>query len=204
LETRITGTGQTLAPVRTNNHFFDKHYKGGFKMKLIGKRVAYLVDEGFEDLEFWVPLMRLQEEGAKVTVVAAKIKTYRGKTCLEATPEVLAQDVTPDDFDAIVVPGGWAPDKMRRSKAITDLVRGIHEQGKIVGAICHAGSVLISADIVRGFKVTGSTGIKDDLVNAGGTWVDAPAFRDRNQVWGRVVADIPDFCRELVKAIAGE
>lgn len=171
-------------------------------MKLKGKKIAYLVGEGFEDLEFWVPLMRLQEEGAQVTVVSYKIETFRGKSCLEARPDVTADSVSADDFDGIVVPGGWAPDKMRRYKAITGLVRDIYNQGKIVGAICHAGSVLVSADIVKGHKVTGSTGIKDDLVIAGGEWVDEPAFRSGNIVWGRVVADIPDFCRELVKALS--
>lgn len=171
-------------------------------MKLVGKKVAYLVDEGFEDLEFWVPLMRLQEEGAQVTVIAAKLKTYRGKACLEATPDKLAQDVSPDDFDAVVVPGGWAPDKMRRYPAITSFVHALDQQGKIVASICHAGLVLISAGVVSGHKATGSLGIKDDLVNAGATWVDEPAFRDGNQIWGRVVADIPDFCRELVQALA--
>ena len=170
-------------------------------MNLTGKRVAYLLDEGFEDLEFWVPLMRLQEEGAAVTVVAAKMITFHGKACLEARPDALAQDVAAADFDALVVPGGWAPDKMRRYPAITSLVRGVYEQNKIVAAICHAGLVLISAGIVKGHKATGSEGIKDDLINAGAVWVDEPAFRDGNLVWGRVVKDIPDFCRELVKAL---
>ncbi len=172
-------------------------------MKLAGKRIAYLLEEGFEDLEFYVPFMRLQEEGATVTVVGTKMVTYRGKACLEAKPDVLAQDVKADDFDGIVVPGGWAPDKLRRYPAVTGLVRDIYDQGKIVGAICHAGWVLVSAGVVRGHRATGSVGIKDDLVNAGATWVDEPAFRDGNLVWGRVVADIPDFCRELVKAFAG-
>ena len=170
-------------------------------MNLTGKRVAYLLDEGFEDLEFWVPLMRLQEEGARVTVVSSKMKTYHGKACLEATPDKLASEVTPADFAALVVPGGWAPDKMRRDPAIKSLVRGVYDQGKIVGAICHAGLVLISAGIIKGHKATGSLGIKDDLVNAGAEWVDEAAFRDGNLVWGRVVKDIPDFCRELVKAL---
>jgi protease I len=173
-------------------------------MKLAGKHIVYLVDEGFEDLEFYVPLMRLQEEGARVTVVSSKIKTYHGKTCLEATPEKLVSAVSADEFDGIVVPGGWAPDKMRRDPDITNLVRRMYEQGKIIGAICHAGLVLISAGVVKGHKVTGSLGIKDDLVNAGGEWVDEAAFRDGNLVWGRVVKDIPDFNRELVKALAGE
>jgi protease I len=173
-------------------------------MKLSGKHIAYLLDEGFEDLEFWVPLMRLQEEGARVTVIAHEIKTYRGKHCLEARPDKLAKAVSPDEFDGIVVPGGWAPDKMRRYAEITGLVRAIHEQGKIVASICHAGLVLISAGIVKGHKSTGSLGIKDDLLNAGATWVDEAAFREGNLVWGRVVADIPDFCRELVSALAEE
>jgi protease I len=171
-------------------------------MKLEGKHIAYLVGEGFEDLEFWVPLMRLREEGATVTVVAPEVKTYRGKHCLEATPDKAAQDVKAEDFDAIVVPGGWAPDKMRRYPALLDLVRGVHEQDKIVGSICHAGLVLISAGIVQGAKATGSEGIKDDLINAGAEWVDKAAFRDGNIVWGRVVKDIPDFCRELIEALS--
>jgi protease I len=170
-------------------------------MRLLGKRIAYLVDEGFEDLEFWVPVMRLREEGALVRIVGMKLQSYRGKHCLEARPDALAEQVTPDDFDALVVPGGWAPDKLRRHPEILELVRGVYRQGKIVAAICHAGSVLVSAGIVRGHKATGSLGIKDDLVNAGAEWVDQPALRDGNLVWGRVVEDIPDFCRELVAAL---
>lgn len=171
-------------------------------MKLLGKHVMYLVDEGFEDLEFYVPLMRLQEEGASVTVVGTAIKTMHGKACLLATPDKTAAQVGPDDFDAIVVPGGWAPDKMRRDKDIVGLVRGFYQQGKIVAAICHGGLVLISAGIVRGHKATGSEGIKDDLINAGAEWIDQAAFRDGNLIWGRVVKDIPDFCRELVQALS--
>ena len=174
-------------------------------MKLANKHIAYLVEEGFEDLEFWVPVMRLREEGARVTVVGTGSKaSYHGKHCLEAKPDTVADQVSADDFDALVVPGGWAPDKLRRYPAVLELVRGVQEQGKILAAICHAGSVLISAGAVAGRRVTGSTGIKDDLINAGGRWADEPAFRDGNQVWGRVVEDIPDFCRELVKALAGE
>lgn len=172
-------------------------------MRLSGKRIAYLVEDGFEDLEFWVPLMRLREEGAQVTVVGSRVARFRGKHCLEAAADVAADQVSPNDFDAIVVPGGWAPDKLRRYPAVLNLVRGLYQRGKIVAAICHAGSVLISAGIVKGHKATGSTGIKDDLINAGAEWVDAPAFRDGNLVWGRVVEDIPDFCRELVQALAG-
>lgn len=175
----------------------------GGPMQLQGKRVGVLLEEGFEDLEFWVTVMRLREEGADVKVVGTKAgKTVRGKHCLEATAEVAAAEVSADELDALVVPGGWAPDKLRRYPEITGLVRAVAERGKIVGLICHAGLVGISAGIVAGHRATGSLGIRDDLVNAGATWVDEPAFRDGNLVWGRVVEDIPAFCRELVRAIA--
>ena len=173
--------------------------------QLGGTRVAILLEDGFEDLEFWVPVMRLREEGAAVRVVGTKAGvTARGKHCLTASSDVSASDVSAGDFDAVVVPGGWAPDKMRRHPAMTELVKHTHSQGKVVGLICHAGLVGISAGIVRGSRATGSLGIKDDLVNAGAEWVDKPAFRDANIVWGRVVEDIPDFCRELVAALITE
>src|SRR5574341_1017439 len=171
-------------------------------MRLRNKHIAVLVEEGFEDLEFWVTVMRLREEGAKVTIVGTKAnRTVKGKNALTATSEVAASAVSADDLDAVVVPGGWAPDKLRRYPEVTGLVRRAYEQKKIVGLICHAGLVGISAGIVRGHRATGSKGIKDDLINAGAEWVDEPAFRDGNLVWGRVVEDIPDFCRELVAAI---
>jgi protease I len=173
-------------------------------MRLTGKKVAILAGPGFEDLEFWVPLMRLQEEGAEVTVVGiAEGDTYPSKSGgLTATADVGAEDVVADQFDAVVVPGGWAPDKLRRYAAVTGLVRDVYEANKIIGSICHGGLVLISAGIVRGHRSTGSQGIKDDLLNAGASWTyDEEAFRDGNIVWGRVVPDIPAFCRELVKAL---
>jgi protease I len=171
-------------------------------MRLKGKRVAMLLEEGFEDLEFWVTVMRLREEGAKVTIVGIKANhTVKGKNALLATSDVAAKEVRAEDFDAVVVPGGWAPDKLRRYPEVTGLVRGAYDRKRIVGLICHAGLVGISAKVVKGHRATGSKGIKDDLENAGATWVDEPAFRDGPLVWGRVVEDIPDFCRELVKAI---
>lgn len=173
-------------------------------MRLQSKRIAFLLGPGFEDLEFWAVYMRLVEEGALVTTVGLKAgETYPGKSGgLSATADVAAADATEADFDAIVIPGGWCPDKIRRYAAITSLVKDIYQQGKIVGMICHAGLVGISAQIVRGHHATGSLGIKDDLVNAGAIWVDEPAFRDGNIVWGRVVEDIPAFNRELVSALA--
>ena len=173
-------------------------------MLLENQHIAFLVGPGFEDLEFWAVYMRLVEEGARVTVVGVKAGEQHASKSggLFATADVAASDVSPDQFDAIVVPGGWAPDKIRRYAAITGLVRGIYDQGKIVGMICHAGLVGISAGIVAGHRSTGSLGIKDDLVNAGAIWVDEPALRDGNLVWGRVVEDIPAFNRELIRALA--
>jgi protease I len=172
-------------------------------MLLKGKKIACLVGPEFEDLEFWVPYMRLKEEGATVTIVGSESKTvYTGKHGVPATSEVSAEEVLNESFDALVIPGGWAPDKLRRAPAVLELVRRAYDQGRIIGMICHAGWVGISAGIVKGHAATGSTAIKDDIINAGGTWRDESAFRDGNLVWGRVVSDIPDFCRELVKAIA--
>ena len=171
-------------------------------MRLNGKRIAVLVAEGFEDLEYWVTVMRLREEGAEVVSVGPSLDAAYGKNALQAQPDVTAGDVDASELDGIVVPGGWAPDKLRRYPEITTLVRSVHEQNKTVGIICHGGLVAISAGIVKGVSATGSLGIKDDLENAGATWVDKPAFREGNLVWGRVVPDIPAFCRELVAALA--
>ncbi len=171
--------------------------------RLQGKRVVVLLAEGFEDLEFYVPLMRLREEGADVTVAGPTTDEVAGKHGLRAAADVALDEIDGDSFDAVVVPGGWAPDKLRRYDSVKDLVRGAHARGAVVGMICHAGWVGISAGIVKGVRATGSVAIKDDLENAGATWVDEPAFRDGTIVWGRVVDDIPDFCRELVDAIAG-
>jgi protease I len=171
-------------------------------MTLDGKRVVVLVDEGFEDLEYWVTVMRLREEGAEVISVGPDLEPVHGKNALSAQADVKASDVDASELDGVVIPGGWAPDKLRRYPEIISLVREVHEAGKTVGIICHGGLVAISAGIVKGVSATGSLGIKDDLENAGATWVDKPAFREGNLVWGRVVPDIPAFCRELVAALA--
>lgn len=171
-------------------------------MTLDDQRVAVLVDKSFEDLEFWVPVMRLREEGADVLIAGRNAdRTFTGKHGLTATTEVAAHDLDASALDATVVPGGWAPDKLRRDEGVISIVQEMNEQGKILAFICHAGWVAISAGLVDGGRVTGSTGIKDDALNAGAEWVDEPAFRDGNLVWGRVVKDIPPFCRTLVQAL---
>jgi protease I len=170
-------------------------------MRLDGKRIAVLVASGVEDLEYYVPYMRLQEEGAEVLGAGLTLDPVAGKNGLEIKPDVTVETLNSSELDALVVPGGWAPDKLRRYKAVTDLVKEMDAAGKVIGIICHGGLVPISAGILEGRRATGSLGIKDDLVNAGASWVDEPAFREGNLVWGRVVADIPDFCRELVAAL---
>lgn len=171
-------------------------------MRLEGRMIAILVTDGVEDLEYYVPMMRLQEEGANVLTAGLDLKPIRGKNGLTIIPDVTIESLKSEELFAIVIPGGWAPDKLRRYETVKNLVREMDAVGKVIGTICHGGWVPISAGIIKaGQRATGSLGIKDDLVNAGAVWVDEPAFRERNQVWGRVVADIPDFCRELIGAL---
>lgn len=171
-------------------------------MKLEGKKLVVLLEEGFEDLEYWVTVMRLREEGAEVITVGPDLETVYGKNALSARADATPADIDASELDGVVIPGGWAPDKLRRYPDILRIVKEVHDAGKTVGIICHGGLVAISAGIVEGVRATGSLGIKDDLENAGAAWVDKPAFRDGNLVWGRVVPDIPAFCRELVAALA--
>lgn len=170
-------------------------------MNLDKKKIAILVADDVEDLEYFVPLMRLQEEGATVFTAALELKPLRGKNGVPIIPDTLVSALRATELSGLVIPGGWAPDKLRRHAVVTELVRNLYGAGKPIGIICHGGLVAISAGIVKGHRSTGSVGIKDDLINAGATWVDEAAFRDRNLVWGRVVADIPAFCRELVQAL---
>jgi len=172
-------------------------------MKLSGKKIAILIAEGVDDLEYYVPLMRLQEEGAQVLSASLDLTPLHGKTGLAIFPNVTIGSLNSTDLFALILPGGWSPDKIRRYEVAKNLVREMNDAKKIIGIICHGGSIAISAGIIKkGQRATGSTGIRDDLINAGAVWADEAAFREDNQVWGRVVADIPDFNRELVKALS--
>lgn len=173
-------------------------------MKLKDKNIAMLIGPGYEDLEFWVVYMRMKEEGANVDVIGMeKNIEYSSKHgCLTKKADFTAAEVLEKDYDGVLVPGGWTPDRIRRDPDIIELVQKNYKADKIIGLICHAGLVGISAEIVEGKKATGSKGIKDDLINAGAEWVDEAAFRDGNLVWGRVVKDIPAYCRELISALA--
>ena len=130
------------------------------------------------------------------------IKPVKGKNGLVITPDVTIESLKASEFYALILPGGCAPDKIRRYDVVKNLVKEMNNANKVIGIICHGGSIAISAGIIKkGQRATGSVGIKDDIVNAGAVWTDEAAFREGNQVWGRVVADIPDFNRELVKAL---
>src|SRR5829696_6496875 len=137
-------------------------------MRLQGKKIATLVAEGVEDLEYYVPMMRLQEEGAQVVTAALGAKPIHGKNGLKITPDTKIEELNPDELFALIVPGGWAPDKLRRHSAVKDLVREMDSKGKTIAIICHGGWIAISAGIMKGRRATGSLGIKDDILNAGG------------------------------------
>jgi protease I len=161
-----------------------------------------VVADEVEDLEYHVPRMRLLEEGATVVTAGLKPGDYLGKGGLGLTASLATSELRASDFDAVVIPGGWAPDKMRRDQHLLGFLRAMKASHKIQAYICHAGWVAASAGILEaGRPVTGSLGIKDDMLARGAVWQDVAAFRDEDLVWGRVVADIPDFCRELVAAL---
>lgn len=171
-------------------------------MRLVGKRVAVLAENNYQDLELWYPLLRLREEGADVRVIGTGNATsYTSKHGYPVNVDAAAHEVSAADFDAIVIPGGYAPDLMRRYPALVNLVRQAFQQGKIVAAICHAGWVLVSADVLRGRRATSFFAIKDDLVNAGATWVDEEVVQDGNLITSRMPDDLPAFLRTLIAAL---
>ena len=171
-------------------------------MSLQGKRVAILAENLYQEMELWVPYYRLKEEGAEVKVVGAGgAKSFTSKHGYPVSVDVQAEAVSAVEFDAVVVPGGYAPDMMRRHEAMVRLVREAAQHGKVVAAICHAGWMLASAGVVKGRKVTSFFSIKADMVNAGGQWVDQEVVVDGNLITSRKPDDLPAFCREIVKAL---
>jgi len=167
-------------------------------MELEGKRVLILADDIYEDMELWYPKIRLTEAGAEVVVAGVEKRTYHGKHGYPVEADGKIADYKPEDFDCVVVPGGYAPDKLRRSKAVLDFVRKMHEGGKVVAAICHAAWVPISAGIVKGKTMTCFSAIKDDLVNAGAKFVDKSVVVDGAIVTSRTPDDLPDFLRAII------
>ena len=171
-------------------------------MELKGKRVIILVENMYNDLEFWYPYYRLKEAGCEVVVMGSgSADTYTGKPGTQVTVDVSADQVSAADYDGIVIPGGYAPDIMRRYPKMVQIVRDLHEAGKVVAAICHAGWMLASAGILKGKTVTSFFAIKDDLIHAGANWVDREVVIDENLITSRKPDDLPAFMRAIIGAL---
>jgi len=174
-------------------------------MILTGKRIAILAENNYQELELWYPLLRLREEGAEVWLVGPKgNETYQSKHGYPAVSDRGVAEVKSEELDAVIVPGGYAPDLMRRNAEMVKLVRDCHGKGKVVAAICHAGWLLVSANILKGKKATCFYSIKDDVVNAGAQYLDQEVVRDANLITSRNPMDLPAFCREIIRALKGE
>ncbi len=170
---------------------------------LAGQRVLAFVGDIYEDLELCYPRLRLIEAGAEVVVAGDEAKVvYKGKHGYPMLSDVSIAEVSEADFDGLLVPGGFMPDKLRRDPQVLNLVRQFAGSGKVVAAICHGGWIPISAGVYRGVRVTGSPGIKDDLVNAGAIWENAEVVVDRNFISSRKPDDLPAFCREMIRFMA--
>jgi protease I len=171
-------------------------------LPLANSRVLLFVGDIYEDLELWYPRLRLQEAGAEVVVAGPEAnQTYAGKHGYPCKSDAALNDMRAADFQGLVVPGGFMPDKLRRDPTVLQLVRDFANAHKLVAAICHGGWIPISAGVYRGVRVTGSPGIKDDLVNAGAIWEDAAVVVDRHFVSSRKPDDLPDFCRAMLEVL---
>ncbi len=171
--------------------------------ELQGKKVVLYVENLYNDLEFWYPKLRLREADAEVIVAGPEAgAVYKSKFGMPATADVAFQDIDPNTIDGIIVPGGYAPDLMRRNEAAVALVRNAFELGIIIAHICHAGWVLISAGIVKGMRSTSYVAIKDDMVNAGALWEDAAVVVDKNLISSRTPDDLPVFCKAIIEQLA--
>jgi protease I len=172
-------------------------------MELQGKRIAVLAEDRYQVLELWYPLFRFREAGAEVTVVGKEAgQVHLSTHGEEVKADIAASDTSARDYDAVIIPGGYAPDLMRRSQEMVELVKEAYQQGKVVAAICHAGWMLASAGIVRGRRLTSFYSIRDDMVNAGAIWVDEPVVRDGSLITSRRPDDLPYFCREIIAALS--
>jgi protease I len=185
------------------NTEYDFNRKGGrYSMETQGKKVIILVEEMYNDLEFWYPYYRLKEDGVQVVVVgSARVDQYMGKSGIPCKPVAIPDEVSAADFDGIVIPGGYAPDHMRRHPSMVKLVKDLFDAGKVVAAICHAGWMLASAEIVKGRTVTSFFAIRDDLVHAGAKWVDQEVVVDGNLITSRKPDDLPAFMQALLTAL---
>jgi protease I len=170
-------------------------------MQLLNKTIAVLAEQQYEDLELWYPVLRFREAGARVEIVGAGKDHYESKHGYPVKVTAQASQVKGADFDAVIIPGGYAPDHMRRHPPMVQLVRDAVTAGKIVAAICHGGWMLCSARCLQGKQVTGFFAIRDDLENAGASYIDAEVVRDGNLITSRVPSDLPAFCRAIIEAL---
>ncbi len=165
-------------------------------------RVICLIDEQFEDLELWYPILRLREEGIVVHIAGAEAgRKYTGKYGVPAVSDYSFDQIESGEYEGLLVPGGWAPDKLRRYPEVLEIVKSMNDKGKPIGQICHAGWVLISADILRGKRVTSTVGIKDDMTNAGGIWIDEAVVVDGNIVSSRKPQDLPYYMKAYLELL---
>ena len=165
------------------------------------KKIMIFAESSYEDLELWYPKLRLIEEGAEVTVAGTGDKAYKGKNGYPIEVDGDIKKYKPEDFDALIIPGGWAPDKLRRYNYVLDFVKEMNKQGKVIAAICHAGWILASAGIVKGKKLTCVSAIKDDMINAGAAYENSEVVVDGNLITSRRPSDLPAFCREIIKKL---
>jgi deglycase len=174
-------------------------------MDLRGKKIAVLVADQYQELEVWYPLLRFREDGAETEAVGAEAgKTYGSKKGYPVNADESIGDVSASRYDAVVIPGGWAPDALRQDERVLKLVRDMNAAGKVVASICHGGWVLASAGIVEGRCATGFKAIKDDLIHAGAKYADEEVVVDGNLITSRVPTDLPAFCREIAKSLAAQ
>lgn len=171
-------------------------------MSLKGKRIGILVEQSYNEFEVWYPFYRFKEEGADVRVIGTgSSDVYESKAGLPIRADVAADKVLADEFDAVIIPGGWAPDYLRRYDSVLKLVRDMYQKNKVVASICHGGWVLASSGILKGKRVTCFFAIKDDVKNAGAEHVDQEVVRDGNLITSRKPEDLPAFCREIIGAL---
>ena len=165
------------------------------------KQVAILVEDAYQVLEVWYPYLRLREEGIKTVLVGTGKKEYKSKEGYPALEELPIQKANADEFDAVVIPGGWAPDFLRRHTEVNNFVKEMFDKGKVVASICHGGWVLVSAGILKGKKATCFSALKDDLINAGAEYVDKEVVVDGNLITSRNPYDLPAFSKEIIKQL---
>jgi protease I len=172
-------------------------------VSLAGKTIALLIEDEYQILEAWYPVLRLQAAGATVRVVGSGTKqSYASKEGYPMAADCAAAEVRAEEFDAVVVPGGFAPDNMRLHPEMVELVRGVHDAGRLTASICHGGWMLVSAGALKGRRATGYLPIRDDVVNAGGTWVDEAVVEDGNVITSRTPTDLPVFVEAIIAHLA--